>query len=234
MYNTNNLIIYYDKDCTFKNLIHNKLCDYDIKFKELNSLKLVFSALKNPENYIIIAIEKLDTLHEVENFAKSCFDWQNRVFIIFNSSDNIDFFFHNYCNLENFNILESFLQKIDNVNLYSNHQTSELLLKLINIELQNLDISSKYAGFKYLSSIISNALTKNSYANGYIDLFTCVTKDALDTVDTIERNVRHMLKSTWKNSDKFRNIFKYTQTSTSIPNSRVLLQAIINHIKQAI
>ncbi len=235
MYSSSNLIVYYDKNFEHKQQVHLSLIDNDICFKVFNGLKLVFSALKNPQNYVIIAIDSPSTLHEIENIAHECFDYQNRIFIIFTSPELSDNFFANYCTLNQLNKLTQFIQtNIKNKRLISPTHPSNLLNKLICLELQKLDISTKYIGFKYLVGVIANALSKNFYANSYIDLFTNIASSNLETIDTVERDVRHMLKASWKNNAKLREIFKSNFTTASTPKAKDLLQAIINYLKQVI
>lgn len=235
MYSLSNLIVYYDKNFEHKQDIQTLLINNDIHFKVYNSLKLLFATLKNPQNYIIIAIDNLTTLRELENISHECFDYQNRLFVIFSSPTLIDNFFNNYCTYDHLDKLTTFIHSnIKNKSLICQQQPSTLLNKLICLELQNLGISTKYVGFKYLVGAIVNALSKNFYTNSYIDLFTNIASTNLETVDTVERDVRHMLRTSWKNNSTFRNVFKSNFNTSSTPKVKDLLEAIINYLKEVI
>ena len=235
MYSSSDLIIYYDKEFEWKGEINKQLIEHDIMFKVFNSLKLVFSAIKNPQNHVIIATNNPSTLHQIENIAGKCFDYQNRVFVIFSSTELVDNFFTNYCIVPQLNNLNTFIcDNIKSNRLIQNNQTSTLLNKLVALELENLGLSTKYVGFKYLVGAVSNALSKNFYTNNHIDLFANIASTHLETIDTVERDVRHMLRTTWKNSAILRDTFKSTFIQNKIPNARDLLQAIIEYLKTVI
>lgn len=235
MYNSGNLILYSEKDICFKNDIYSILIECNTPFKELNSLPLVFSAIKNPENIIVIIIKNEEFLKLIEEFAKKCYNYQNRIFIIFTSKDLVDFFFQHYCVFPQINEFKTFItNNVQNKNICLNRKTSNLLQKLIMLELEKLDISSKYIGFKYLTDVLVNALSTNFYTNNHIDLFKQVAGLHLAKIDTIERDVRHMLVSTWKKSTQFRESIQNNSSKIDKPNAKNILQAIIIYLKNVI
>ena len=161
MYTSSNLIVYYDKEFEDCKPIHDTLIECDIVFREFVNLKPDFSALKNPENYIILAINNPQTLQEVENIAVSCYNYQKRVFVLFSSNDLIDNFFDNFTLSSNLKALKQYIQtNVKNQSMQSTH-SSKLLYKLVCLELQKLEIPTKYIGFKYLAGVIVNSLSNN-------------------------------------------------------------------------
>lgn len=233
MYSLSDLIIYTEPGIQDVNTIKRILIECNATFKELNSLKLVFSAIKNPQHYVIIAVHSRDMLHKIEDIAKLCFDFQNRIFIIFSSTGLNDNFFNNTCHLSQLHILKDFIKnKVCCNNIYP-QQPHTLLYKLIKLELEKLDLATKYIGFEYLAESLTNALSTQFYTDNYIDIFQCVATSHLSTIDTIERNIRHMLSTTWKNSAKFKYILS-TNCKIEKPNSKNILKAIIEYIKKVI
>ena len=233
MYTSSNLIVYYEKEFKYRDNVHSILTNCNVAFREFYSLKLLFAALKNPKNHIIIALNNKKILQELENIAPTCFDYQNRLFVILNCQELKDCFFENYCLANQLKQLELFIQKIiKNQHIATQHQTSKLLHRLVSMELIKLDISTKYIGFNYLVGVLVNTLSNNFYANSYIDLFTNIASENLETIDTVERDVRHMLRTTWKNSTKFRDTLQ--SYNINKPNAKNILQAIIKYFKKII
>lgn len=235
MYQSINLMLYAENNTTSQNLIQSLIINHEIPFKELRSLGLVFSAIKNPRNYIILLIKNKETLTSIETISKIYHNPQSRIFIVYETEDTIGGFFENFCLSSNLNKLNEFI-----VNTYQSNkisppnQPSKLLSKLVTLELENLDISQKYIGYKYLLDLVVNAVSTQCFSTNYIDLFehTAIYNSA--SIDTIERAVRHMLLTTWKTSFKFRHILQKFLPNSQNPNSKKLLNAIIHHIKNAI
>jgi len=232
MYTLTNIITFYDKDFTTKNNINDILISNEISFKEYPSIKMLLPALKNPNNYIIIAINNKNTLNEVENVALDCFNYQKRIFVLFESGDIVDHFFQNSYIITQPNHIKQFTQSIKKIKT-PQHQTSTLLKKLVSLELEKLGIPKKYIGFTYLADIVENSLKNNFYANTYIDFFANTARKSLEPVDTIERNIRHMLCTTWKNNINFRQTLR-TSCELTKPNSINILYAVINYLKSVI
>lgn len=234
MYSLNNLIIYSEKDVEFKNKIIEILLDSNVIFKELHSLALTFSAIKNPQNHIIIAVKTKDFLASIENIAKGCHNYQNRIFIVFESINIDDYFFNNKCIKDQLEPLKDFILKtttFQSISPLSN--TSTLVYKLVELELKSLEISSKYTGFKYLTEILTQALSTNFYACDYIDFFQYSARLHSSTIDTIERDVRHMLTTSWKKNEKFRNIIQQNNPIEN-PKAKTILNAILEYLKNII
>ncbi|MFQ6723838.1 MAG: sporulation initiation factor Spo0A C-terminal domain-containing protein, partial [Clostridia bacterium] len=110
---------------------------------------------------------------------------------------------------------------------------NNLLNKLIKDELIKLGLSDKYVGFKYLTELITNSLKSSFYTTKYIDFFEYVSRINLSPIDSIERAVRHMLSTTWKQNKEFRQTLR-SKCQIDKPNSKNLLNAIITHFKEFI
>ncbi|MBQ8522711.1 MAG: hypothetical protein IJ458_03515 [Clostridia bacterium] len=235
MYKSSNLIIYSENNIELKNDLVSLISQCDVAFKELHSLSVLFSSIKNPQYHLIIIVKSVKFLKMIQNIAKTCHNYQNRIFIVFSSSGIDDLFFNNCCNFNQIYKVKDFI--VNNIQLNTiqpQHQTSNLINKLVKLELENLDISSKYVGFKYLTDVLANALSINFFGDNYINLFEYVASIHLANIDTIERDVRHMLLSTWKNSPKFRNTIQNHLNLNKKPNSKNILNAVLNYLKNVI
>lgn len=235
MYQSINLMIYAENNTNPQKLIQSIVASHNIPFKELRSLGLVFSAIKNPSTYLILLIKTRQLLESIKSISKNCPDCQSRIFIIYDSENNIDPFFENFCLNSNLDKVNQFITNISqSKQIFSPRQPSKLLSKLVELELQNLDVSKKYIGFKYLIELIVNAISTQCFSSNYIDLFEYVAILNLASIDTVERDVRHMLVTTWKTSVKFKHILQKFLPNSENPNSKRILNAIINYIKNAI
>ncbi len=234
MYSSVNLMIYGEKSQLIKEEIKRMFVDSGLLFKELNSLSILFSAVKNPQNSIVIIVESEQLLKELENVVKNCYAYQRRVFVVCANEELVDGFFENCCKVGEWRILKDFIDKNIAFRNACHHQTSELLNKLIRIELENIGLLSKYVGFEYLVDLSECALCKNFYCNNYIEFYDNVASKNLSSVDTIERNVRHMLLSTWKNNPEFRKILKDCCGISSRINVKILLNGVLEYLKMVI
>lgn len=234
MYSLSNLIVYSEKEIEFKNEVISTIVEFDISFKELHSLTLTFSAIKNPQNYIILLAKSKEFLTTIENIAKGCHNYQERIFVIYNSDEIEDCFFNNSCNRHQLYTLKSFISKaLSSQAITPSNNTSTLIYKLVELELHNLEIPAKYIGFKYLAEILTRALSTNFYACDYIDFFQYSARIHLATIDTIERDVRHMLLTTWKKSQKFRDLIQ-ENNHIEKPKAKVIFNAILSYLKRVI
>lgn len=202
-------------------------------FKELHNSTLLFSTIKNPDNLIIVAVSSTQFLKELESFAKECHNYQNRVFVVFKHPSLDDKFFTNTCNVNNLDYIQEFLKPSKTFNLNNPVQPSKLLTKLVQLELQKLQIPTKYIGFDYLTQLAVNYLCNTYSSNSYIELFEYVASINLASIDTIERDVRHMILTTWKNNPNFRNMLQYNNIIEK-PNSKNILMVLLKYLKNTI
>lgn len=234
MYQSINLLVYAENNISFQQNVHALIVESRTPFKEVRSLGLLFSSIKNPPSRIILMVKTKEFLNTIETLAKTCHNYQSRIFIVHETHDTEDGFFANFCINPQLDKLKSFINNNSNQTSYVSHQSSNLLSKLIELELTNLDISKKYIGFKYLTDLIVNAFCSQFYSNNYIQLFEYVATSHLQSIDTIERDVRHMLLTTWERSEKFKSILQQYCPTSHKPNSKKLLKAIISHLKNTI
>lgn len=228
-------MFYSEPNSPHRNNVREFIIDKQTPFKELRSLNLLFAAIKNPQNLIIVLVDSVKLLRSLQNVCKGCYNYQNRVFVVHSSPDSVDNFFEKYSVYPSLYELNNFLTfNIKTLNTPPQHQPSKLLSKLVKLELQNLEISKKYVGFKYLTDIIVNALCNNFYADSYIELFEYVARINLAPIDTIERDVRHMLLTTWKKNLKFRQTLQTSLQPLYKVNSKNILNAIITYLKNVI
>lgn len=213
--------------------IKNIITNTGTPFKEIRNSTLLFSAIKNPNNIVIVAVTSRNLLAQLEEFSKCCHNYQNRLFIILKDSSLNDHFFNNHTSFANLAKLSTFLKHVNSSGLSNPLQTSNLLVKLVQYELQKLQIPTKYRGFTYLTQLAVNYLCNNYPINTYIELFEHVANINLASIDTIERDVRHMLLTTWKNNVNFCNKLQL-KTPIEKPNSKNILSAILSYLKSTI
>ena len=233
MYSYIKLNLYCKKWDDLAQNIKNSLIDIGYTFKELHNSTLLFSTIQNPNNIIIISVSSIKFLSQLESFAKECHDYQNRIFVVFKDQSLDDKFFINTCTNTNLNPLLNFLKLSKIHNLNQPIQPSKLLTKLVILELKKLQIPTKYIGFDYLTQLSVNYLCNTYSSNTYIELFEYVASINLASIDTIERDVRHMILTTWKNNYKFRNILQ-SKSIVEKPNSKNILIALLKYLKNTI
>ena len=233
MYTCIKLNLYSEGSQPLSHNIKQVLIDSGIPFKELRNSTLLFSAIKNPENIIIAKVSSATLLSQIESFAKNCYNYQNRIFIVFEDKLLSDNFFTNSCDISNLSHLAKFLNTYRAPIPNKPSQPANLLIKLVRFELKKLQIPTKYIGFNYLTQLAVNYLCNNYSSNTYIELFEYVAGLNLASIDTIERDVRHMILTTWKNNAHFRNALQCKNVLEK-PNSKNILTAILSYLKDTI
>ena len=233
MYSYIKLNLYCDDWHNDAQIVKKQLLKNGQAFKELHNSTLLFSTIKNPGNLIIIVVSSTEFLKQLEPFAKECHNYQNRIFIVFKYPSLDDKFFTNSCDINNLDYMQDFLKSHKNFNLNNPAQPSKLLTKLVQLELQKLQIPTKYIGFDYLTQLAVNYLCNTYSSNSYIELFEYVASINLASIDTIERDVRHMILTTWKNNPNFRNILQHSNIVEK-PNSKNILIALLKYLKNTI
>lgn len=234
MYTSTNLIIYKEKESDISNHLNETILNKNMPFRESHSVSLTFSFMKNPENIVIIIVKTKDFLNQIESIALECFNYQKRLFIIHHSNTLQDFFFENTCTLDDLTSLQHFLDNIKTSTPSKPSHTSQLLSKILTLELEKLDISNKYVGFNYLVDALSNAFEKDFYSTSHIDLFTKVASKNLMNVDTIERDVRHMLLKTWNNSSIFKKALMSSPHKLTKINAKNILNSLLLYLKDIV
>ena len=233
MYSCIKLNLFCEGWCSIAQDVKRVIVNQGVPFKELHNSSLLFSAIKNPNNIIIIVVSTQQLLAQLETFAKSCHNYQNRIFVVFKNKSINDNFFSNYYTYDNTINLSQFLSSPAFTVQTKSTQPSQLLTKLVQYELQKLQIPTKYIGFNYLTQLSVNYLCNNYSSNTYIELFECVASINIASIDTIERDVRHMILTTWKNNPNFRNILQ-RHSNIEKPNSKNILLSLLSYLKSKI
>ena len=233
MYSCIKLNLYCENLCQISQDIKDIFISYGLPFKELRSSTSLFSAIKNHDSIIVIIVSSKSLIMQLEAFVKNCHNYQNRIFIVFTDNSLDDKFFTNSCHHTQTDVFCEFLKSSVIHNISNPVQPSKLLVKLVKSELEKLQISTKYIGFNYLTQLAVNYLCNTYSQKTYIELFEYVTSLNLASIDTIERDVRHMLLTTWKTNDHFRQeIQQYTALEK--PNSKNILNAVLLYLKSTI
>jgi len=231
MNNSLNLLLYVDKTVCFRDEVRLLIAKCGIPFIELDGVAHLFSAVKQ-SNKCIIVVAGQQLFETITSFRNTTNELSHIFFVLkFNPLISVK----NFCTCETLYKLEEYLNiniRLKNIDMRFPNTT--LMHRLIRCELNNLDISKKYAGFKYIVDLIDNVL-KTKITNPYSsELFKYVASINVTTADIVERNIRHMLTTTWKNSTKFRSaILPKKQDKTSIP-AKDILNGIIDYLKQII
>ena len=232
MYSCVKLNLYCEETSQISQDIKTILTNQRIPFKELRNSTLLFSAIKNPDNIVIVVISNQNLLSRLKSFSKKCYNYQNRIFAVFKNAELLDNFFEKSFIHNQLNTLSESLQEHE-INQHIPKQPSKLLVKLVQFELHKLQISSKYIGFNYLTQLAVNYLCNNYPSSTYIELFEYVASLNLASIDTIERDVRHMILTTWKTNSHFRNMIQQTNPLEK-PNSKNILIALLSYLKNTI
>ena len=110
-------------------------------------------------------------------------------------------------------------------------QPMPLLSHLVANALEGLGVCKKYTGFRYLVDFLrvrlSSRISKPSYC-ATLDIVAALNRSTRDIVD---RDTRHILMSSWKNSTKLRSTI---QLNTNQPGAKQILNNLIEYIWQAI
>lgn len=118
-------------------------------------------------------------------------------------------------------------QKLECVNALPQQS---LLSTLIATEFEKLGISKKYTGFKYLVQFLqirfSNRLLKLNYSE-ILGIIANLNNSARDIID---HDIRHILSSSWKNSNKIKSI---TQEQ-NMPGAKQILYILIDYVQKLI
>ena len=101
-----------------------------------------------------------------------------------------------------------------------------IVTQIIRTEIENLGISKKYLGFKYVVDIISCAIFNNiedAYNNNMFEFIA-----SINHVNThnVERDIRHMLISCYNSCVKIKNIVKISKI-----NAKNILNNLIKYLK---
>ena len=222
MYDSPNILLYADNDDDFRRNAHSLIAECGIPFIEISSITHLFSAVKKDSGHIIMVATR-DLIDIIINLYTTN-ECKSHVFFVCNFKEAINLPPNKQVKYGDFNNLRDYLIsniKVKNINMKFQPQTP--LSKLLRTELENIDISKKYTGFKYIVDLITHWF-KNKVINTYSnDLFKEIASINTTTYDIVERDIRHMLVTTWKNSPKFRTaILPNKQTKSTLPAKQIL------------
>ena len=105
-----------------------------------------------------------------------------------------------------------------------------LLNKLIRRELENLQISKKYTGFKYLVDLIEFSFDDKS--QDLLCLLNLVASANQVTTDAVEHNIKHMLLSALRNGKGFKGAI--SQRGVDEHDSKQLIRFVVNYVRSVI
>lgn len=231
MYNLPNLIFYCNSEAKYAIDIRASLTKYNLPFIETDNEIDVFSFAQNPKNYIIFVANTNSTPLQLIKLSKI----NKNIFIVYPNEYATNVEIKHYCTHQSLDLLEKYLLANVNLNNISTKlPTSSLLNKLIMLELENLGISKKYIGFKYLVDIITNSICKNTSIPYSAEQFEYIANINSSTPDAIERDIRHMLLSSWKASKTLQITLCSKLSLKQQPNAKSVLINLIRYLKETI
>jgi len=158
----------------------------------------------------------------------------SKIFIIYDQNLS-NYQFENSCSFKNLEPFEQFLLESISLNkINTQPQTQPLLNRVVDIELEKLDISKKYIGFKYLVDFIAKSLSYKYRNYSMPQIFDFVASINNSSYDTIEHDIRHLLLTNWKTNIKLKNALPDLNKIKYQPNAKTILQNLIYYIKQSI
>ena len=211
------------------NAVRLLLSRNDIPFNEFETLSELKSLIQNKNNYFIIVCDMVEIIKYIQA-VKS--DICKNIFIVSNI---------NLCNSFATNELDKLeaeiLSLVDCNKINVSLPPLTLTNKLIRQELENLNISKKYTGFKYLVELVNVAITKNMSDAYTVENFEYIASTNNSQASNIERDIRHVISVNWKNYDSnASNILQVTLLPyiNGATNTKNILNALILHVKNII
>lgn len=230
MHCLSSLVLYSEPLTSFADDVRSLISECDIPFKEIGNISQIYSHANNPNTYIIILIQTIEHFNIIKNIMSQPISSHN-IFIIHSCDIENDENINNLYHFEKLSVVKSVLLynlNVKHTSVYT--QTHSLIYKIIRAELECLEISKKYAGFKYLVDFCANSIYNTSLS--YTELIEIVSKINNSQADIVEHAIRHMLLATLKNSAIFRKTLSLKKKTYL--NNKDMLNIILDHIKTLI
>ena len=212
----NTLTFYSDCKDTFSDYVKSCISKYEICFDETNNINELITNINDGLTYAILCIKSPYNNELIDN---NCYN-KERFVKILNNEDSIDYN----------SIVSNFIQTlaIDNKILFA-HTPLSLEVQLVNGELENLGLSKKYIGFKYISDVTIESIKRKILDSYNPSLFKRIAIINQVTEESVERDIRHILAKSWKTSPEIKQLFP--TVNKTIPKAHDLLNRVVNHIK---
>ncbi len=209
------LIFYSDCENEFTSNIRCCILKFGISFDESDNLNEIISSIQSHSVYAIMCVKS-----EFSNklIDKSCAEHSNYFIKIVNNSSS-----------SNYNeIVSSFISSLANKSIPLTPKPIPFAVQIVNSELEKLNLSKKYIGFKYISDIVIEAIKRNINDVYTPSLFQRVAILNNVAEDSVERDIRHILMKTWRNCPQFK------QNLSNINKPKVKAHDILNAIVEYI
>lgn len=233
MYNSANLLFFSENRTAVQNQVRSLMVECGIPFRETGSISQVFSALENPNYYAVILISTQELYNTVIN-TTHLLNATPRLFVLYPHQVTTGDFFNNYCETTISSLKNFLITNIKNFNICVRPQPPVLIQKLVRLELEKLGIGKKYIGFKYIVDLLVNALCNKIFDAYDNELFEYVASINLTTPQSIERDIRHMLLTTWKSSPYFKNTLSTIPFWENEVNAKNILNNLILYLRQVL
>lgn len=230
MHSLSSLVLYIEPLTSFADDVRSLIYECDTPFKEIGSISQISLHINNPNTYIIILIQTIEHFNIIKNIMGQSINRHN-IFIVHScdveNNENLNnlYYFEKLCVLKSALLYNLTIQ---HSSVYT--QTHSLIYKIIRAELEYLEISKKYAGFKYLVDFCVNSICNPILS--YTEVIETVSKINTSQPDIVEHAIRHMLLATLKNSSIFRKTLCLKKKTYL--NNKEMLNIVLKHIKTLI
>ncbi len=110
-------------------------------------------------------------------------------------------------------------------------QPIPILSQLVANKFEKLGISKKYTGFRYLVDFLRITLSNRDIKLNYCNTLDIVATLNSSTRDIVDRDIRHILLSSWENGNHLRSTISLSDQQ---PGAKQILYALIDYIQRII
>lgn len=221
------LLFYAERDTKFNDKIRAEFFKYSLPFIEISDGIELLNALASHNFNIIMRIDSQDLYNKVVNIVNKEQISASSFMII---HENPTFSASQYQSTNNIDEIVRYILLLSaNNKINMQPPTPSIVQRILAMEMEKVGISKSYIGFKYLVDLlVLNVLDRQSL----ISLDEKFEKLAIlnnISKECIERDLRHMLNSCWKNSDTFRDTLLNFNKSTFTINFKNLISVTIKY-----
>lgn len=216
----NNFLKFYkDIDDEFSDYIRCCLLSFDIIFDEIEDINETINIINSASACIIVYASSEYAENILERHYKNCGDYVLKLTKPCN---------YETCKQEVCSFVSNL---IANKKISSAPRKKPLIYQIVNAELEKLNLTKKYVGFKYLSDLLVDALKQNNLDPYNPQMFSKVAFINNVTIDSVEKDIRHMLMKNWKTSSVLKTQLNINKSAVS---SRELLKSVIEYLRKLI
>lgn len=220
------LLFYYEDETAFTDKIRAEFFNRSIPFLEISNKSDFFDALESKNYNIVMQInsqnmcDKIIDVAEKQEIPSTAFiiisekQLQCSRYILTNKLDDV---------------IKYILSLALTYSINMRPINHSVIHKVVSAELEKIGITKTYIGFKYIVDLIVLCLKDRK---SLIPLDAKLDKVALvNSINkaSVERDIRHMLNTCWKNNEVFRNVLLSIDNYKFILNFKNLLSYTIKY-----